>query len=122
MHGRQTAAVPGVQRLEQVGRLAPPHLADEDVIRPVAQRVPHEIPDRHAAVAEPPRLEPQAIGAAQPQLQGVLDGDGAPLARQERNERVQQRRLARAEQPPEISTFCSRRSTAPRWTVQIRPV
>ncbi len=56
VHGGQRPAVPRVQRLKQVGGLGPAHLADDDVIGPVPQRVPHQVPDRHAATGEPARL------------------------------------------------------------------
>ena len=61
--GGERTAVAGVERLKQVGGLGLTDFAD-DVVRPVAQRVPHQVADRHAAVAESPRLEPQAVGAA----------------------------------------------------------
>ena len=38
--GGEAAAVAGVERLKQVGGLGPTDLADDDVVRPVAQRVP----------------------------------------------------------------------------------
>ncbi len=72
MDGGERAAVAGVERLKQIGGLGPTDLADDNVVRPAAQRVPHQVADRHAAVAEPPRLEPKAVGAAQAQLQRVL--------------------------------------------------
>ena len=71
-------------------------LADDDVIGPVAQRVPHQVADRHAPVDQAPRLEPQAVGAVEPQLERALYGDDAALGRQERHQRVHERRLARA--------------------------
>ena len=45
-----------------------------------------------------PRLEPRAVGRAQPQLQlqRVLDKDDATIRWQQRAQRIQQRRLARA--------------------------
>ena len=54
VHGREAAAVAGVQGVEQVGRLGPTDLAEDDMVRPVAKRVAHQVADRHAAVAEPP--------------------------------------------------------------------
>ncbi len=42
----------GVERLEQVWGLGPADLADDDVVGPVAQGVPHEVADRDAASAE----------------------------------------------------------------------
>ena len=79
VHGGQRAAVPGVEGLQQIGDLGTPDLADDDVIGPVAQGVPDQIPDRHPLVAEPARLEAQAIGTLKVQLQGVFDGDDTAL-------------------------------------------
>ena len=56
-------------------------LADDHVVRPMAQRVPHQVADRHAAPGEPTRVEAQAVRPPQPQLQRVLDRDDAPLRR-----------------------------------------
>ena len=81
--GVERAAVAGVERLEQVGGLGPADLADEDMVGPVAQGVAHQVADGDAAVAEPPRLEAQAVGAAQPQRQGVLYRDDAAFGRQQ---------------------------------------
>ena len=36
----------GVERLEEVGRLPAPHLAHDDVVGPVAERVADEVADR----------------------------------------------------------------------------
>ncbi len=36
----------GVEGLQQVGRFAAAHLADDDVIGPVSQGVAHEVADR----------------------------------------------------------------------------
>lgn len=74
--------MPRVERLEQVGRLGPAHLADDDVIWTVPQGVPQQVPDRHVAVGQAPRLEPEAVGPIEPQLQRVYRDDAA-LGRQE---------------------------------------
>ena len=58
--------MPSVEGLQQIGDLGTPDLADDDVIGPVAQGVPDQIPDRHPLVAEPARLEAQAIGPYPP--------------------------------------------------------
>ena len=108
---RQVAAVPRVQCLEQIGRLSAAHLADDDVIGPVAQGMPHQVADRHVAAGGVPRLEPQAVRAAEPQLQRVLDRDDAAPGRQQRHQSIQQRRLPRAG-ASEIRTLRSLRSTA----------
>ena len=46
MDGGERAAVSGVEGLQQVGRFGAAHLADDDVIGPVAQGVAHEVADR----------------------------------------------------------------------------
>ena len=45
-HGGERAAVSGVEGLQQVGRFAAAHLADNDVIGAVPQGVAHEVADR----------------------------------------------------------------------------
>ena len=99
VHGGQRAAVAGVEGLEQVGGLGAAHLAHDDVIGTVAQGVAHEVADRHVAAREAPRLEAHAVVAAEPQLQRVLDRDDAAPGRQQRHQRVQERRLAGAGAP-----------------------
>ena len=56
----------------------------------------HQVPNRHVAAGEAARLEAQAVGATQAQLQRVLDGNDAARSRQERHQGVQERRLAGA--------------------------
>ena len=46
MDGGERAAVSGVEGLQQVGRFAAAHFADDDVIGPVLQGVAHEVADR----------------------------------------------------------------------------
>ena len=87
---------PVFERLEHVRGLGASHLADHYVIGPVAQSVPHQIAARQVAAGKPAGLEAQAIGPLQPQLQRIFDGDDAAVGRQERHQRVQQRRLAGA--------------------------
>ena len=41
----ERAAVAGVEGLQQVGRFAAAHFADDDVIGPVPQGVAHEVAD-----------------------------------------------------------------------------
>ena len=108
--------MPGVEGLEQVGGLGPADFSDDNVIGPVAQGVAHQVPDRHVASGEPARLQPQAVGAAQPQLQRVLDGDDAALGRQQGHQRVQQRRLPGAARDEHVApAFAPARPHLP-WT------
>ena len=52
----------GVQGLKKIRRFSPAHLAHHDVIRPMAQGMAHQIPDRHRPALQPPRLEAHAVG------------------------------------------------------------
>ena len=95
----ERAGVPGAQRDEQVERLGPAHLADDQPVRPHPQRVAHEPADRHLAATlevRRPRLEPHDVRQRQPQLGGVLDRHDALGGIDERGERAERRRLARA--------------------------
>ena len=90
-------AVAGVERLEQIGGLAAPDLADDDVVGPVAQRVPHQVADRDGGLgADSPGLEAEAVGAVDPEFERVLDGDDPLVFGQQLDQRVEERRLARA--------------------------
>ena len=82
-----------VERLQQVGRLGAAHLADDDVVRAVPQRVLDEIPDRDAALAELARLEADAVLVADGQLQGVLDGHDPVVHRKQLDQGVEEGRL-----------------------------
>ena len=87
----------GVQRLQQVGGLAAPHLADDDVVGPVAERVPDQVADRHGRLgADRTRLEAQAVGALDPELERVLDGDDPLLLGEQLDQGVEERGLPRA--------------------------
>ena len=97
MDGGQRPAVAGVERLEQIGGLAAPDLADDDVVGPVAQRVPHQVADRDGGLgADSPGLEAEAVGALDPEFERVLDGDDPLVFGQQLDQRVEERRLARA--------------------------
>ena len=66
----------GVERLQQIGGLAAPDLSDDDVVGPVAERVPHEVADRYGRLGtDGSRLEAEAVRALDPELERVLDGD-----------------------------------------------
>ena len=66
----------GVERLEQIGGLAAPDLADDDVVGPVAERVPHQVADRDGRLGtDGSGLEAEAVGALDPEFERVLDGD-----------------------------------------------
>ena len=84
----------GIEGLKQVRRLPAAHLSHHDVIRPVAQRMAHQVPDRHRSFLQPASLESNAIRPLDAKLQGVLDGDDTFVAGQQFNERIEQRGLA----------------------------
>ena len=87
----------GVERLQQIGGLAAPHLADDDVVGSVAERVPHQVADRYGRLGtDGSRLEAQAVRALDPELERVLDGDDPLLLGKQFDQGVQQRGLARA--------------------------
>ena len=89
----------GAQRHEQVERLRPAHLADDQPVRAHPQRVAHEPADRDLAAAlqvRRPRLEPHHVRQREPQLGRVLDRHHALGGIDERGERAERRRLARA--------------------------
>lgn len=70
----------GVHRLEHVQRLAAAALADDHPIGTHAQRVAHEVPDRHLTLAFDvgrATLEPDQVLLLELQLHGVLEGDDA---------------------------------------------
>ena len=95
---RQRARVAGVQRLQQVERFPAAHLADDDAVRSMPQRRPEQVANRHGRQTRllASRLEPDQVRPVDLQLRRVLDQHDAVVGRQERRERVQQRRLARA--------------------------
>ena len=99
MQGHERALVAGVERLQHVDGLGAADLADDDPVRPHAQRVAHEVADRDLALALDvgrARLERDHVRLLQAQLGVVLDGDDALAVGHRRGERVQQRRLAGA--------------------------
>ena len=87
----------GVERLQEIGGLAAPDLADHDVVGPVAERVPHQVADRHGRLgAGGSSLEAQAVGPVDPELERVLDRDDPLLGGEQLDQGVQQCGLARA--------------------------
>ena len=110
MHGGQRSAVPGVERLEQVGGLGAPDLADDDVVGPVAERVAHQVPDRDRRLgADRPGLEPDAVRAVDPELERVLDRDDPLVLGEQFDQRVQERGLARAGSPGDEDVAAGRK-------------
>ena len=73
----QAPTVPGVERLQEIGGLAAPDLADHNVVRAMAQGMAHEVADRHGFAVNAPRLEADTIFPVDPEFQGVLDGNDA---------------------------------------------
>ena len=91
----------GVQCLEKIGRLPAPHLAHDDVVGPVAERVADEVADRDGGpfARAAPRLEAEAVRPLDPELEGVLDRDDPVLFREEPDERAEERGLPRPRAP-----------------------
>ena len=96
---RQRALVARVHRLEHVERLGAANLADDDPVGAHAQGVPDELADANLALAldvRRPRLEGDDVILLELELRRVLDRDDALVARHERRQRVQRRRLTGA--------------------------
>ena len=93
---RQTAAVPGIERLQEIGGLAAPDLPDHDVIRAMAQGMAHEVPDRHRCAVNPPGLEADTVSPIDAELQGVLNGNNAVVGGEQLDQGIEQRGLTRS--------------------------
>ena len=99
VHGGQRALVTCVHGLKHVERLATADLADDDAIRTHAQRVSHQITNRHL-----PRtfsigrtcLQADHMGLLQGQLGGVLNGDDPLSIRNHSGQRIEEGRLSGA--------------------------
>ena len=63
MDGGERSAVAGVERLQEVGGLAAPDLADDDVVGPVAERVPDQVTGSTRAPRSPPP-RPRSAGSS----------------------------------------------------------
>jgi hypothetical protein len=97
--GGERAIVTGVHGLQHVERLAAAALADDDAIRPHAQRVANQVADRDLAFAfhvRRPRLERHHVRLRQLQLRGVFDRDDALVLGDRGRQHVEQRGLAAA--------------------------
>ncbi len=89
----------GVHRLQHVDRLRTTALANNDAIRPHAQRVAYEVADGDAGLGLRrlrPRLQIDDMDAVELQFRRVLDGNDTLADRDELRQAVQQRRLAGA--------------------------
>ena len=64
--------MPGIERLQEIGRLAAPDLADNNVVRAMAQGMAHEVADRHRFAVNPPRLEADTVFPVDPEFPGCL--------------------------------------------------
>src|SRR2546430_5276052 len=89
--------VAGVHRLQHVERLSAAHLADDDAVRPHAQRVAHEVAD--GDLARPLDgggfgLEADHMTLPRAELGGIHACDDALIPGNETREDVEQRRLA----------------------------
>ena len=97
MHRGQRAIVASVHCLEHVERLGATNLADDDPIRPHAQRVADEVADRDLTVAlgvGRACLEADHVLLVQLQLDSVLDSDDSVPVGHEARQHVEQRGLA----------------------------
>ena len=93
----QRPVVARVHRLQHVQGLGPADLADDDPIRPHAQRIAHQIADRYLALALDvlgPRLQAQDVALVELELGCVLDRHDPLRVGDRRREGVEQRRLA----------------------------
>ena len=91
---RQAPAVPGVERLQEIGGLAAPDLTDHNVVGPVSERVLDEVADRHRITVDPPCLEADTVFPVNPELQRVLDGNNAVGGGEQLDQGIEQRGLA----------------------------
>ena len=83
VHRGAAALVARVQCREQVDDLRAAHLAHDDPVRPHAQRLPHEVAQRHRAGAldvRRPRLEPHHVRVVGVELGAVLHHHDAVAA------------------------------------------
>src|SRR6266542_3699606 len=77
MYGRQGALVTGVHSLQHVERLGPPHLTDNDSIRPHTQSITQQVSLGHLVPALNvgwPRLARNNVPLVELEFDGVLDG------------------------------------------------
>ena len=58
--------VTSIEGLQKIGGLAASHLAHHDVIGPVPQCVPDQLPDGDGAPLQVPRLEAETVGPGDP--------------------------------------------------------
>ena len=95
---RRRARHAGVERQQQVERLGVAHLADDEAVGAHAQRFFDEPPQRHLAGAFEAglsSLQRHEVGRGDGELERLLHRHDAMLRRARRDERAQQRRLAR---------------------------
>ena len=99
VHGRQRPVMAGVEGLQHVERLGAAHLPHDYAIRTHAQRVAHELADRHLALAldvARPALQAQNVSLSEAKLGGVLDRHDSLGIGNRRRQGVEQGRLAGA--------------------------
>jgi hypothetical protein len=101
VNGRDRTAMSRIERLQQVKSFAAPHFTDNDPVGPVAKACPDEIADRHLGKigTGAPRLEPDKVGLAKPNLRRVFNKDDPLLIRNCTQQRAQKRGLARPSSP-----------------------
>ena len=110
VHGGHRSVVSRVQRLQHVERLRAAHLADDDAIGAHAQRVAHELADRHLSPTLEVRgtaLEAQDVRLLEPQLGRVLDRDHA-LARRRCTTTARSSKVVLPEPVPPLTTTLRR--------------
>ena len=88
--------MPGVERLQEIGGLAAPDFADDNVVGPVPERAPDEVADRHGFTVDPPRLEADTVFPVDAEFQRVLDGNNAVVGGEQLDQGIEQRGLTRA--------------------------
>ena len=99
MNRAATALMAGVEGREQVDHLGTAYFADDDAIRPHAQRLAHQITQRHVPGTLEigrPGLQADDMRMVWAKLSGVLDDEDPLVVRHEAENRAQDRCLARA--------------------------
>ena len=98
--------MPGIQKLEEVERLSPANLAEDDSVGPMAKGCFQEIPNRHRRqpVLRLPGFKANEIVLSHVNLGGVLDQQNSFVLRNELSEDVQESRFA-TPVPPAMRMF-----------------
>src|SRR5215467_10582290 len=88
--------MPGIERLQQVKGVATPDFAQNDAIRPQAQRGFEQVADRDGRYRRllPPGLQAHEVFRLQLNLGGILDQNDSLVWINEAGKRIEERRFA----------------------------